>query len=824
MVKKNEDEQMKMVKYMFAAGALAARLAFAASVRETRIELKTYPFSDPDPVPCTAERRYPYFRYDGSTDDATTQTWSAVVLENEKIRVVMLPQVGGKIWAATDKVAGKDFIYCNHVMKFRDIAMRGPWVSGGIEFNFGVIGHAPSSSTPVDWLARTNADGSVSCFVSSEEYITRTVWQVETRLGADDDAFTTRVSWYNSSGLPAPYYHWMNAAYSVRGNPRFLFPGKTVVGHEGEIETRTWPFDAKGRRLDSYLGNAFGGPKSYHVLPGDSGFYGIWWPESGFGSFHRCESYEKYGRKIWLWALSREGGIWEDLLTDGDGQYAELQSGRCFNQPRGGNYATPFKHPAFAPGSTEVFSETWGPIRDPAEAVKASAGANAPEPRPVDPPAAFDWDSAYGRYVRGTQYMLERADAKGAECLRESVAKDPFFAPSLVALAGYELRRGGLDEVHALCRRAMAIDAYDAGANYLDGYAYFIEGDGATARDRLGLAAFQPQFRSAALALIARSYLRDGDQPKALAAAEKSLASNAENRDALLAKTVALRGTERFRPFAEGVLARWPLFHAVRYELWKAGQCASWTERIGNELPHETFLEIGSWYEETGLAVDAKAVFSGAGPSIAAKIRLGDYAAAKQMPVSGVFPFRRETLKPLEKAVADDGHWKFRYLLGVLQAYFGRDKEADALLDGLGGEPDESVVYQYRATRRRGGRRLEDLESARRLCDGWRVGLRLAEHFEDEKDFKSMLASTARYVALYPSCNPLQIAHARALLGNRRFRECLDYMEGIRLLPSEHGDAGTDVWHAAQDALGLKRTWPENLGRGEPYPADGADL
>ena len=785
------------------------------------LEILTYPFSDPDPIPATSETRYPYFRYDGSTEKAEMRTWRTVTLENDRIRVVMLPEVGGKVWSATDKVTGRDFLYCNHVMKFRDIAMRGPWVSGGIEFNFGIIGHAPSSSTPVDWFVRTNADESVSCFVSSEEYITRTVWQVEVRLGKTADHFETHVIWYNRSGLPAPYYHWMNAAYSVRGNPDFLFPGKVVIGHEGEIGTRRWPYDERGRKLDTYEGNAFGGPKSYHVLPGHNGFYGIWWPQQGFGSYHRSQSYEKFGRKVWLWALSREGGIWEDLLTDADGQYTELQSGRCFNQPRRKNYATPFKHPTFAPGSTETFSEEWGPVRDKAEiAADIATERTLPEMRPVDPPEGFDWTSAYGHYVRGVQYLRERSDALGAKELRESIGKDPYFAPAYGALAGYELRRGNCGEVHALCRKALAIDAYDALAGYLDGYAHFIEGDPVTARERLGVASLQPQYRSAALALIARSFLKEGKANDARKAAEKALAANALNREAMLVRVIALRGEKGQRAAAEAALEKLPLFHAVRYELGRTDAKTDFTRFVRNELNAETHLELGSWYEETGLAEDARTFFVRAGENPMAKIRLGDFAAAKRLPVAGAFPFRRESLPALERAVAEDGHWKFRYLLAVLKAYFNFDDAADGLLDGLGDEPDEAVAYQYRATRRTGAKRLGDLERARKIGDGWRLCRQFAEHFESEEEFGKMLAETRRGIAKYPGCNPLQLAHGRALLKNGLYRECMDFLSGVKLLPSEHRDSGTAIWHAAQDALGLKRTWPENLGQGEPYPKE----
>ena len=98
--------------------------------------------------------------------------------------------------------------------------------------------------------------------------------------------------------------------------------------------------------------------------------------------------------------------------------------------------------------------------------------------------------------------------------------------PALFGLASIELRRGENAACHELCRRALAIDAYDSGANYLDGFAFFAEGDVLSARDRLGVAAFDPRYRSAAYALIARSYLREGNMGAADTAAGLSLSAN----------------------------------------------------------------------------------------------------------------------------------------------------------------------------------------------------------------------------------------------------------------------------------------------------------
>jgi tetratricopeptide (TPR) repeat protein len=332
-----------------------------AKVTETMQSLKTYPFSDPDPVANPNNRFYPYFRFDGFAAKGVDKQWKVVELENDYIKVTLFPEIGGKVWGAVDKALGKEFIYYNHVVKFRDIAMRGAWVSGGVEFNFGIIGHAPTSATPVDYLTREQSDGSVSYYVSSYEFITRTLWTVEVNLPPDKAYFTTKTTWYNSSSTDQPYYQWMNAGYKADDNIRFCYPGNSYIGHDGELNA--FPVDEEGRDISWYKNNAFGESKSFHVLGYYNDFYGAYWHDDDFGSAHYAEYNDKPGMKIFLWALSRSGGIWEDLLTDTDGQYVELQSGRMFNQPASGSAYTPYKHTAFGPQGMDTWTEYWFPAK-----------------------------------------------------------------------------------------------------------------------------------------------------------------------------------------------------------------------------------------------------------------------------------------------------------------------------------------------------------------------------------------------------------------------------------------------------------------------------
>ena len=155
---------------LLAVAACRPGASGAATAAENKETITTYPFSDPDPVPIFARssmwgqgaRLYPYFMFDRFTAAPVERPWTVVRLSNPHIEVAVLPEVGGKVWGAVEKATGREFLYWNHVLKFRQIGLRGPWASGGIEWNFGVVGHAPSTASPVDYLVRQNKDGSAS--------------------------------------------------------------------------------------------------------------------------------------------------------------------------------------------------------------------------------------------------------------------------------------------------------------------------------------------------------------------------------------------------------------------------------------------------------------------------------------------------------------------------------------------------------------------------------------------------------------------------------------------------------------------------------------
>ena len=337
-------------------------LAQDATITESLQTFRTYPFSDPDPV-ARMGNIYPYFRFHGYSMTPVDRQWKIVTLENRWIRVLVALEIGGKVLGAIEKSTGRAFIYYNKVIKFREIAMRGPWTSGGIEFNFGDLGHTPTTSTPVDYLTRANVDGSVSCIVGALDLPSRTEWRVEIRLPRDKAMFETRSFWYNPTPVTTSLYHWMNAAADADSTLQMIYPGTAFIGHDGEVAE--WPVDREGRDLSWYRNNAFGSNKSYHVLGSYTDYFGARWND--FGVIHWSRFTDKPGKKLWLWSLSREGEIWKDLLTDselGNAQYVELQSGLHFNQAIMQSSRTPFKHMAFLPQTAVRFTEAWFPFRN----------------------------------------------------------------------------------------------------------------------------------------------------------------------------------------------------------------------------------------------------------------------------------------------------------------------------------------------------------------------------------------------------------------------------------------------------------------------------
>lgn len=341
------------------AGVLGVTALSAQTYEVKDTVCTTYAFSDPNPIP-QPDNVYPYHKFETFAFEPTQQVYKLVVLENDWLRVKIFPEIGGKIWSIYDKTQGKEMFYDNDVVKFREISLRGPWTSGGIEFNYGVIGHAPSCAHPVDYKVETKEDGSVSCYIGVMELLTRTRWMVEINLPKDAVWVRTRSFWHNYSGDFQPYYTWANSGVKVTDDMELIYPGTYTIGHDGV--TTPYPVDEEGRDLSIYAEQGFGLDKSFHPGGTHKGYFGAYWAGEDFGVLHYALRDEKVGRKYFSWAQSEQGNIWKDLLTDESPQYVELQSGRLFNQNLLESIYTPYKQTLFTPYGTDEWNEYWMPF------------------------------------------------------------------------------------------------------------------------------------------------------------------------------------------------------------------------------------------------------------------------------------------------------------------------------------------------------------------------------------------------------------------------------------------------------------------------------
>ena len=335
-----------------------------SSFKEYTETIVTYPFSDTSPLPIIQTKNdiYPYSRIDGFSHDGRPEEWKMVKLENDYVEVYILPEMGGKVWGAVDKSTGKEFIYMNDVVKFRDVAMRGPWTSGGIEWNSGVIGHHPGGASPVNYRVFTDDEGTAHCVVGGMDLPTHMQWRVDISLPVNTSYFETETNWYNATPYYQAYYHWNNAGVKSAEDLRYYFPGNYRVGHGGLADP--WPVDENGVDRSWYKNNPHFGHMSYHIAGSMDNYYVCYYHDEDFGSGHWSPVNGAPGKKIWMWSHARDGAIWEDLLTDTHGQYVEVQAGRMLNQNSFNSGHTPFKQASFIPYNADNWVERWFPVRE----------------------------------------------------------------------------------------------------------------------------------------------------------------------------------------------------------------------------------------------------------------------------------------------------------------------------------------------------------------------------------------------------------------------------------------------------------------------------
>ena len=195
-------------------------------VWQEKVTIPTYGVGIPDKNPMFLEKRvyqgssgkvYPLPVIDKIYDEKKNQDYNAVFLENDYIKVMILPELGGRIQRAYDKTNGYDFVYYNEVIKPALVGLTGPWISGGIEFNWPQH-HRPSTFSPVDYTLCENPDGSKTVRVSEIDKINGTKGMASFTLYPDKAYIEIKGQLYNPTDIPQTFLWWANPAVSVNDN------------------------------------------------------------------------------------------------------------------------------------------------------------------------------------------------------------------------------------------------------------------------------------------------------------------------------------------------------------------------------------------------------------------------------------------------------------------------------------------------------------------------------------------------------------------------------------------------------------------------------
>ncbi len=310
---------------------------------QEEVLIPTYGIGKPEKNPIFLEKRvyqgssgvvYPYPVIEKIEDEKKDQSYLAVFLENKYLKIMILPQLGGRVQMAWDKICQRHFIYYNQVIKPALVGLTGPWISGGIEFNWPQH-HRPSTFLPVDHTIENNADGSVTVWVSENEKMFHQKGMAGFTLHPDKAYLEIKGKLYNPTPVPQTFLWWANPAVAVNDHYQSVFPPDVhAVFDHGKRDVSTFPVAtgtyykvdySAGVDISNYRNIPV--PTSYMAINSEFNFVGGYENDTRAGVLHVANHHVSPGKKQWTWGNGDFGTAWDRNLTDEDGPYIELMAG-----------------------------------------------------------------------------------------------------------------------------------------------------------------------------------------------------------------------------------------------------------------------------------------------------------------------------------------------------------------------------------------------------------------------------------------------------------------------------------------------------------------
>ena len=332
-------------------------------VREEEIVIPTYEAGEPDPNPLFLERRvfqgssgnvYPFPVIEAVSDTPVEKRYRAVFLENQYVKVMVLPELGGRIQMAQDKTNGYHFVYFNRVIKPALVGLTGPWVSGGIEFNWPQH-HRPSTFLPVDYSIEQREDGSATVWLGEIERQHHTQGLAGITLYPGKSCIEVQGRVINRTPLPHPFLWWANPAVHANETYQSIFPPDvTAVMDHGKRDVSSFPIAhgtyykvdySEGVDISFYRNIPV--PTSYMAYQSSYDFVGGYDHGRKAGMLHVADHHVSPGKKQWTWGTGEFAKAWERHLTDGDGPYIELMTGVFTDNQPDFTWLAPYEQKSF---------------------------------------------------------------------------------------------------------------------------------------------------------------------------------------------------------------------------------------------------------------------------------------------------------------------------------------------------------------------------------------------------------------------------------------------------------------------------------------------
>jgi len=337
--------------------------AQAVRVWEEEVSIPTYGIGEPDRNPMFLEKRvyqgssgrvYPLPVIDRISDEKAPKTYRLAVLENEYVRIEIMPEIGGRVYRALDKTNNYDFVYYNRVIKPALVGLAGPWISGGIEFNWPQH-HRPNTFGPVQYRLDANEDGSATVWVSEIDRMYGTKVTTGFTLYPGKAYLEISAQLYNRTPEPQTFLWWANPAVAVNDQTQSVFPPDvTAVFDHGKRDVSRFPI-ATGTyyKMDYSAGVDISRyknipvPTSYMAYKSDYNFVGGYDHGVQAGLLHVANHHISPGKKQWTWGNGEFGQAWDRHLTDEDGPYIELMTGVYTDNQPDFSWLAPYEEKSF---------------------------------------------------------------------------------------------------------------------------------------------------------------------------------------------------------------------------------------------------------------------------------------------------------------------------------------------------------------------------------------------------------------------------------------------------------------------------------------------